>query len=107
MVTDNPLHRSPTEALVITDLHKQFDQLEVLRGVSLQANEGDVLSIIGSSSSGKSTLLRCINLLELPSAGEIRIGGEQVAFTTKRGKRVPADMKQVEVLQLLLMRFDR
>lgn len=81
------------------NLHKKFGDLEVLRGVSLEAHEGDVLSIIGASGSGKSTFLRCINLLEQPGEGEIRIGGEQVKFTIKRGVRVPADHKQVERLR--------
>ncbi len=94
--SDSSLHRSPAEALVVKDLHKKFGDVEVLRGVSLEAHEGDVLSIIGASGSGKSTFLRCINLLEQPDSGEIRIGGEQLEFTVKRGKRVPANLKQVE-----------
>ena len=49
--------------LSVTDLHKRYGQHEVLKGVSLQANAGDVISIIGSSGSGKSTFLRCINFL--------------------------------------------
>lgn len=87
------------EALVVESLHKSFGSLEVLRGVSLTAHEGDVLSIIGASGSGKSTFLRCINLLEQPNSGEIRIGGEQVEFTVKRGQRIPANLKQVERLR--------
>lgn len=96
------LHRSATEAVVVDDLHKRFGELEVLRGVSLSANEGDVLSIIGASGSGKSTFLRCINLLELPTAGEVRIGGEAVLFRERRGRREPADMRQVERLRTRL-----
>ncbi|RMQ91888.1 Amino acid ABC transporter, ATP-binding protein, partial [Pseudomonas savastanoi pv. glycinea] len=52
-----------TPALEIRNLHKRYDQLEVLKGISLTARDGDVISILGSSSSGKPTLLRCINLL--------------------------------------------
>lgn len=96
---DSKLHRSPAEALIVENVHKKFGDLEVLRGVSLEAHEGDVLSIIGASGSGKSTFLRCINLLEQPNEGELRISGEQVKFTMKRGQRVPADMKQVERLR--------
>lgn len=81
------------------NIHKTFGDLEVLRGVSATAHEGDVLSMIGASGSGKSTFLRCINLLEQPDEGELRIGGEQVKFTTRRGVRVPADMKQVQQLR--------
>ena len=55
-------------ALVVEDMHKRFGDLEVLKGVSLAAQEGDVIAIIGSSGSGKSTLLRCINLLEMPDS---------------------------------------
>lgn len=99
MATDPQLHRSPAEALIVADLHKSFGTFDVLRGVSLQAHEGDVLSIIGASGSGKSTFLRCINLLEKPTSGDIWIGGEQVRFTTRRGERVPADRKQVERLR--------
>ena len=59
----------PGAAIVVEDLHKRFGQLEVLKGVSLVAHEGDVISMIGSSGSGKSTFLRCINLLETPDEG--------------------------------------
>ena len=96
------LHRSATEAVVVEGLHKRFGELEVLRGVSLAANEGDVLSIIGASGSGKSTFLRCINLLELPTAGDLRIGGEAVRFRERGGRREPADARQVERLRTRL-----
>ena len=65
-------------ALEVVDLHKRFDQLEVLKGVSLTARDGDVISILGSSGSGKSTFLRCINFLETPDRGRIVVGGEEV-----------------------------
>src|SRR3546814_13422383 len=51
-------------ALVAEDIHKSFGDLEVLKGVSLTAREGDVIAMLGSSGSGKSTFLRCMNLLE-------------------------------------------
>ena len=98
-MNDSVPHRSNVEALVVDDIHKRFGTLSVLRGVSMAAHEGDVLSIIGASGSGKSTLLRCINLLEQPDAGDIRVGGEPIKFTTRKGKRVPANMKQVERLR--------
>lgn len=53
-----------TPALEIRNLHKRYGDLEVLKGISLTAKDGDVISILGSSGSGKSTFLRCINLLE-------------------------------------------
>lgn len=58
-------------ALEIRDLHKRYGDLDVLKGISLTANDGDVISILGSSGSGKSTFLRCINLLENPHCGQI------------------------------------
>ena len=90
-------------ALVVEDLFKSFGTLEVLRGISLTAHEGDVVSIIGASGSGKSTFLRCINLLELPSQGRITVAGEEVRFKPRgRGNLVPADMRQVERIRTRL-----
>jgi len=86
-----------TVALEVKDLHKRFGPLEVLRGVSLAAHEGDVISIIGASGSGKSTLLRCINFLEVPDAGEIYLKGELIRTKKRRdGSIVPADRIQVD-----------
>jgi histidine transport system ATP-binding protein len=64
--------------LSVEDVHKQFGNHEVLKGISLNAKSGDVISIIGSSGSGKSTFLRCINFLEQPSAGRVTIDGEEI-----------------------------
>ncbi len=84
-------------ALDVKDLHKSFGSLEVLKGVSVTAHEGDVISMIGSSGSGKSTFLRCINLLETPDSGEVRVGGELIAMRQRRdGRAEPADRKQVD-----------
>ncbi len=84
-------------ALEIKNLHKTFGQNEVLKGISLQAQKGDVISIIGSSGSGKSTFLRCINLLETPTAGEIWVKGELIQMkTTRQGTVQPAKEKQVQ-----------
>ena len=89
--------RAAETAVTVENLHKSFGELEVLKGVSLTAREGDVVSIIGASGSGKSTFLRCINLLELPSRGRITVSGEEVRFKPRgRGNMVPADMRQVE-----------
>ena len=66
----------------IKNLHKSFENQEVLKGVNLEVNKGDVISIIGPSGCGKSTFLRCINLLELPSGGEIVFENE-VIFCNK------------------------
>lgn len=81
----------------VTNLRKSFGSLEVLKGVSLNAKQGDVISILGSSGSGKSTMLRCINMLEVPTAGEVEIDGEIIPIRTGSGGRTyPADTKQVE-----------
>jgi polar amino acid transport system ATP-binding protein len=65
-------------ALSVDGLYKSFDQLEVLRGIDLQVREHEVVCLIGASGSGKSTFLRCINLLEPVDAGRILIGGEEI-----------------------------
>jgi ABC-type histidine transport system ATPase subunit/class 3 adenylate cyclase len=89
-------------ALVVKDLRKSFGSLEVLKGVSLSANNGDVLSIIGTSGSGKSTLFRCINLLETPDAGEVYVGGEPIRMTRGRTGIVAADRRQVDRIRTRL-----
>ncbi len=84
-------------ALVAEDIHKSFGSVEVLKGVSLTAHEGDVIAMLGASGSGKSTFLRCINLLETPDRGKVHVGGELIAMTrNRRGEAVPADSKQVD-----------
>ena len=65
----------------IKDIHKSFGALEVLKGVSFNVEEGEVVTLIGKSGSGKSTLLRCINLLEEPDAGSITVFGEDILHT--------------------------
>lgn len=89
--------------LIATDIHKCFGELEVLKGISLEAHKGDVISVIGASGSGKSTFLRCINMLEIPTSGDIQVHGEKVEFkTNRRGEREPADTKQVEKMRAQL-----
>jgi len=83
------------EAIAVTDLHKRFGPLEVLKGVSLTAHEGDVIAIIGGSGSGKSTFLRCINMLGLPSAGPGTVhGGTLAPKKDGHGGLMPSDRKQ-------------
>ena len=85
------------EAIHIENLHKKFGELHVLKGVSLSARDGDVVAIIGGSGSGKSTLLRCINCLENPTSGLIRVNGEEIKLKSDgRGHTVPADRRQIE-----------
>ena len=81
-----------TAALVAEDIHKSFGDLEVLKGVSLTAREGDVIAMLGSSGSGKSTFLRCLNLLERPNAGRIVVAGEALRLKpAKRGGGLEAE----------------
>jgi polar amino acid transport system ATP-binding protein len=59
----------------VVDLHKSFGDLEVLKGINTEIRKGEVVCVIGASGSGKSTFLRCLNLLEEPTKGEIYIDG--------------------------------
>jgi arginine/ornithine transport system ATP-binding protein len=75
----------------------------VLKGVSLEAHAGDVISIIGSSGSGKSTFLRCINLLEKPHQGRIVVAGEELRLVPDRnGELQAADARQLQRLRTKL-----
>jgi polar amino acid transport system ATP-binding protein len=65
-------------AIDIRGVHKSFGRLEVLRGIDLSVETGEVVCVIGPSGSGKSTLLRCVNLLEVPTAGTIHVAGVEV-----------------------------
>ena len=69
----------------IKNLHKYFEKNEVLKGIDLEVNEGEVVCVIGPSGSGKSTMLRCINLLEVPTDGEITVDG----LLAQLGERLP------------------
>lgn len=91
---------SDVPILNIRNIHKRFGDLEVLHGISLTAHQGDVISLIGSSGSGKSTFLRCINLLETPDQGDIELDGQPITFTTsKKGFRLASDAQQVQTLR--------
>jgi polar amino acid transport system ATP-binding protein len=73
--------------LEITDLHKRYGNVEVLKGVDFTMNRGEVISIIGSSGSGKTTMLRCINMLEDFQGGTIRIDGQEIGYDSAGGTR--------------------
>ena len=90
-------------ALVVEGLHKYFGLDEVLKGISLEAHEGDVIAMVGASGSGKSTFLRCINLLETPTSGEIYVRGELIRMKkNSSGGTVLEDIKQVERIRTRL-----
>ena len=91
-----PAPPSGPEKIAVTDIRKSFGGVEVLKGISLTANQGDVIAILGASGSGKSTLLRCINFLEMPDSGEVRVCNEQVRLLQRRGGgRMVADTAQL------------
>ena len=84
-------------AVSVRNLRKSFGALEVLKGVSFDAHDGDVISILGASGSGKSTLLRCINMLETPTSGDVVVAGETIRLRQRRdGTSEPADQVQID-----------
>jgi histidine transport system ATP-binding protein len=94
---------TPASKLFVDDLHKQYGDNEVLKGVSLRAKAGDVISIIGSSGSGKSTMLRCINFLEQPNRGRIFVDGEEIrTLKDKYGALKAAEPKQLQRMRTRL-----
>src|SRR3954463_12458486 len=98
-----PIAKDVATKLVAEDIHKRYGDNEVLKGVSLNANKGDVISIIGASGSGKSTFLRCINFLERPNAGQIVVDGETVKTKADRaGNLEVADHKQLQRIRTKL-----
>lgn len=84
----------PEKIITVSGLKKDFGENTVLKDISFSVNTGDVTCIIGSSGSGKSTMLRCINLLEEPTGGEIIYKGENILET----KNIPAYRAKVEMV---------
>ncbi|MBX9908173.1 MAG: ATP-binding cassette domain-containing protein [Beijerinckiaceae bacterium] len=99
----DPARAIATEKLRAENLRKSFGAVEVLKGVSLAADSGDVIAMIGSSGSGKSTVLRCLNLLEKPNAGRITVSGEELRLTADRkGELYAADPAQLQRIRARL-----
>ena len=97
------MKKEANETLIVEDIHKSFGDVEVLKGISLTAREHDVISILGSSGSGKSTFLRCINLLEMPTSGKIHLHGDHIEIVKdSRGNSKPKNMRQVEHMRTKL-----
>jgi histidine transport system ATP-binding protein len=91
------------DKLIVEGLRKRYGNNEVLKGVSLRAKAGSVISIIGSSGSGKSTFLRCINLLEQPNAGRILLNGEEIRMVPdKNGNLKVTDSRQLRQMRVKL-----
>src|SRR5699024_10296756 len=91
-----------TPALTIKNIHKSFGDREILKGISLELQKGDVVSLLGASGSGKSTFLRCINLLEKPDQGEIIINGEALKLMPGDKGLVAEDPQQMRRLRTQL-----
>lgn len=75
-------------AVRIQNLSKSFSDIEVLRDIELTVNKGEVVSVLGSSGSGKSTMLRCINWLEEPDRGSIYIAGQRIGINEEAGRKM-------------------
>ena len=91
-------------ALEVRDLRKTFGERVVLDGVCLRVGGGEILTLIGSSGGGKTTLLRCLNFLELPDSGEILIGGAPV-FSRREGERAVCDPAAQKKIGLVFQDF--
>lgn len=83
------------EIIRVEGLHKQFQELEVLKGIDLSVNRGEIVSIIGPSGSGKSTLLRCLNHLETADRGSISFEGQHIAEADSSGRAVYKSNREV------------
>lgn len=88
--------------LTVDGLHKSYGTHEVLKGVSLQAKTGDVISLIGASGSGKSTFLRCINFLETPNDGAMSLDGKQICMVKNHAGLRVADDRELQGLRTRL-----
>ncbi|MFJ2386825.1 amino acid ABC transporter ATP-binding protein [Pseudomonas koreensis] len=76
-------HQSDELIIEALNIHKSFGDLKILKGISLQVRRGEVVVLIGASGSGKTTFIRCINLLEDIQGGEIRVSGRPMGYRTR------------------------
>ncbi|MGE7958931.1 ABC transporter ATP-binding protein [Pseudomonas sp. NPDC089530] len=88
--------------LTVENLHKSYGNLEVLKGVSLNAKTGDVISLIGASGSGKSTFLRCINFLETPNDGTMSLDNQPIRMVHDRHGMHVADANELQRIRTRL-----
>ncbi len=95
------------EILKTEDLHKHFGELHVLRGISLSVKKGETLVIIGASGSGKSTFLRCLNFLDIPSSGKIHLKGRLIGRENEKKRMVYKESELCKVRMQLGMVFQQ
>jgi polar amino acid transport system ATP-binding protein len=93
--TNSHVARNGHPMVRIVDVQKRFGTLEVLKGINLDVQPGEVVCIVGPSGSGKTTLLRCINFLEPYDAGRIYVDDELVGYRERDGRLVPAREKDI------------
>jgi polar amino acid transport system ATP-binding protein len=89
----------PNAMVSIRNLHKQYGDLEVLKGVDLDIAPGEVVCVIGPSGSGKTTMLRCVNFLETYQGGRIFVDGQLVGYREQNGQLKPAPEKEIAKLR--------
>jgi polar amino acid transport system ATP-binding protein len=94
--------RASAALLEVVDLHKRFDHVEVLKGISLSISTGEVVALIGPSGGGKSTFLRCINRIEEPTSGRIYLEGRLVGGAEPDGARAPGSGHELAELRRLV-----
>lgn len=87
--------RAARPVLVARDVHKRFGAVTVLEGIDLEMAPGEVVALIGASGSGKTTFLRCVNLLEEFEQGEIEVGGEPIGYRREGGRRVRLEERAI------------
>ena len=80
--------------LEVKNYRKKFGDNEVLKGISFSLEKGEVLAIIGSSGGGKTTLLRCLNFLEIPDEGTLTLGGETLFDASEKKKNAESDIRE-------------
>lgn len=80
--------------LEVKNYRKSFGENEVLKGISFSLEKGEVLAIIGSSGGGKTTLLRCLNFLEMPESGELWLGGEKLFDASEKKQNTDAQIRE-------------
>jgi len=85
--------------LTVKNVHKKFSNLEVLKGIALDVQKGEVIAIIGPSGSGKSTLLRCLICLETINKGTIEVDGKPLVYAASNGESIYSPEKELRVLR--------